>query len=163
MGAIQAHFPPEFINRIDDIVVFVRSICLFKECLCLILSSLQHALSRKDVLKIVDCRLKEVEDRLEDRKIKLDVDPESKEYLTSVGYSPSYGARPINRAIQSELLNPLSILLLSGRVLDNETVKVRFDGPHNRIILIPNHEGMPGIMDVDQDGDDDDVEIEEMD
>ena len=80
-----------------------------------------------------------------------------------MGYSPSYGARPINRAIQSELLNPLSILLLSGRVLDNETVKVRFDGPHNRIILIPNHEGMPGIMDVDQDGDDDDVEIEEMD
>lgn len=72
----------------------------------------------------------------------------------SVGYSPSYGARPINRAIQSELLNPLSILLLSGRVLDNETIKVRFDGPHNRIIVVPNHEGMTG-MDVDQDYDDD--------
>lgn len=82
----------------------------------------------------------------------------------SVGYSPSYGARPINRAIQSELLNPLSILLLSGRVLDGEIIKVRFDGPHNRIIVIPNHEGMSG-MDVDQDDDDDDddVEIEEID
>lgn len=84
----------------------------------------------------------------------------------SVGYSPSYGARPINRAIQSELLNPLSILLLSGRVLDNETVKVRFDGPHNRLVVIPNHEGTSG-MDVDQDDDDDDddydIEIEEMD
>ena len=123
---------------------------------------MQHALSRKDVLKIVDSRLKEVEDRLEDRKIKLDVDPESKEYLMSVGYSPSYGARPINRAIQNELLHPLSILLLSGRVLDNETVKVRFDGPHNRLIIIPNHEGVDGGMDVDQD-DDDDIEIEEMD
>lgn len=125
---------------------------------------MQHALSRKDVLTIVDYRLKEVEDRLEDRKIKLDVDQESKEYLLSVGYSPSYGARPINRAIQSELLNPLAILLLSGQVLDGETVKVRFDGPHNRIIVIPNHEGMSG-MDVDQqdDDDDDDIEIEEMD
>jgi len=144
MGAIRAHFPPEFINRVDDIVIF-------------------HALSRKDVLTIVDCRLKEVEARLEDRKIKLDVDRESKEYLLSVGYSPSYGARPINRAIQSELLNPLSILLLSGRVIDGETVQVRFDGPHNRIIVIPNHEGMSG-MDVDQlDDDDDDIEIEEMD
>ena len=79
----------------------------------------------------------------------------------SVGYSPSYGARPINRAIQSELLNPLSILILSGQVLDGETVKVRFDGPHNRIIVIPNHEGVGGRMDVDED--EDDIEIEEMD
>ena len=81
-----------------------------------------------------------------------------------MGYSPSLGARPINRAIQSELLNPLSILLLSGRVLDGETVKVRFDGPHNRIIIIPNHEGLSG-MDVDQDVDEDvdDIDIEEMD
>ena len=83
----------------------------------------------------------------------------------SVGYSPSYGARPINRAIQSELLNPLSILLLAGRVLDCETIKVRFDGPHNRIVVIPNHESSTSGMDVDQygDDDDDDIEIEEMD
>jgi len=83
----------------------------------------------------------------------------------SVGYSPSYGARPINRAIQSELLNPLSVLLLSEKVLDGETVKVRFDGPHNRLNVIPNHEGVAGRMDVDVDDDDDedDIEIEEMD
>jgi ATP-dependent Clp protease ATP-binding subunit ClpB len=83
----------------------------------------------------------------------------------SVGYSPSYGARPLNRAIQSELLNPLSVLLLSGRVLEHETVKVRFDGPHNRVIVIPNHEGVGGSMDVDQDDYDDDydIDIEEMD
>lgn len=80
----------------------------------------------------------------------------------SVGYSPAYGARPINRAIQSELLNPLSILLLSGQILDGETVQVRFDGPHNRLNVIPNHEGMGGVMDVD-DLDDDDIDIEEMD
>lgn len=82
----------------------------------------------------------------------------------SVGYSPAYGARPINRAIQSELLNPLSILLLSGQILDGETVQVRFDGPHNRLNVIPNHEGMGGVMDVDDvDDDDDNIEIEEMD
>lgn len=81
----------------------------------------------------------------------------------SVGYSPSYGARPINRAIQSEILHPLSKLLLSGQVLDGETVQVRFDGPHNRLNVIPNHDGVSGRMDVDQDDDDDEIEIEEMD
>ncbi|KAF9526488.1 P-loop containing nucleoside triphosphate hydrolase protein [Crepidotus variabilis] len=147
MGAIQSHFPPEFINRIDDIVIF-------------------RALSHKDILRIVDIRLKEVEDRLADRKIKLDLDSESKSYLMSVGYSPAYGARPLNRSIQTELLNPLSILILSGRVLDNETVRVRFDGPHNRLSVLPNHEGIAGAMDdVDMEDLDDmnDVEIEEMD
>ncbi|PPQ63768.1 hypothetical protein CVT24_004310 [Panaeolus cyanescens] len=145
MGAIQAHFPPEFLNRIDDIVIF-------------------RALTEKDLHKIVDIRLKEVEERLADRKIKLDLDAESKNYLLSVGYSTAYGARPLNRAIQSELLNPLSVMILSGRVLDNETVRVRFDGPHNRLHIIPNHEGQAGDMDVDpEDMEDDDIEIEEMD
>lgn len=141
MGAIQAHFPPEFINRIDEIVIF-------------------RALSRKDVLKIVDLRLKEVEERLADRKIKLDIDNESKTYLMSVGYSTAYGARPLNRAIQSELLNPLSMMILSERVEDGETVRVRFDGPRNRLDIIPSHGKAPGEM---MDVDNDDIEIEEMD
>lgn len=112
----------------------------------------------------MDIRLAEVEERLADRKIKLDLDGESKNYLLSVGYSTAYGARPLNRAIQSELLNPLSVMILSGRVLDNETVRVRFDGPHNRLQIIPNHEGEAGDMDVDpEDLEDDDIEIEEMD
>jgi ATP-dependent Clp protease ATP-binding subunit ClpA len=117
------------------------------------------------MLKIVDIRLKEVEDRLADRKIKLDLDLESKSYLMSVGYSPAYGARPLNRAILSELLNPLSVMILSGRVRDNEVVQVRFDGPHNKLYIIPNHESTVGDdlgMDVD-DEDSDAIEIEEMD
>ncbi|PFH54470.1 hypothetical protein AMATHDRAFT_135008 [Amanita thiersii Skay4041] len=145
MSAIQSHFPPEFINRIDDIIIF-------------------RALSRKDVLRIVDLRLKEVQDRLSDRKIKLDVDGESKNYLMSVGYSPAYGARPLNRAIQSELLNPLSLMILSEQVLDNEMVQVRFDGPHNRLYIVPNHEGNTVLDEMEIDGDgSDDIEIEEMD
>jgi len=81
-----------------------------------------------------------------------------------MGYSTVYGARPLNRAIQSELLNPLSVMILSGRVLDGEVVRVRFDGPRNCLRIIPNHEGVGSDewMDVDANADDD-IEIEEMD
>lgn len=143
MGAITSHFPPEFVNRIDEIIVF-------------------RALSRKDILKIVDIRIHELEERLSDRKIKLQLDDEAKHYLVSMGYSPQYGARPLNRAIQSELLNPLSVHLLAGRVLPDETARVTFDGAHNRLVVLPNHEGEAPEewMEVDDDGD---IEIEEMD
>ncbi|KAG2350361.1 hypothetical protein BDR05DRAFT_954456 [Suillus weaverae] len=141
MGAIVAHFPPEFINRIDEIVVF-------------------RSLSRSNMLKIVDLRLKEVQDRLSEKKIILDIDGDSKRYLVSIGYSTTYGARPLNRAIQSELLNPLSVMLLSDRIRDGETVNIRFDGPRNKLVIVPNHEGQ---ADVDTMDEDDDIEIEEMD
>ncbi|OJT15823.1 Heat shock protein 104 [Trametes pubescens] len=143
MGAIRNHFPPEFINRIDEIVIF-------------------RTLSRANVLKIVDIRLKEVQDRLADRKMTLELDDAAKNYLMSIGYSPAYGARPLNRAIQQELLNPLSVMILSERVRDGETVRIAFDGPHNRLQIVPNHEGNGEGMDVDYD-EDDDIEIEEMD
>ena len=114
------------------------------------------------MLKIVDIRLKEVQERLTDRKMKLELDDAAKNYLMSIGYSPVYGARPLNRAIQQELLNPLSVMILSERIRDGETVRVTFDGPHNRLQIIPNHEGTGETMDVD-DYEDDDIEIEEMD
>lgn len=119
-------------------------------------------LSRNSILKIVDLRLKEIQDRLADRQIVLDVDAESKQYLVSIGYSPTYGARPLNRAIQSELLNPLSVLLLSDRIRDGETARVRFDGPRNTIVIISNHDGNVETGGVELDGMDD-IEIEEMD
>ncbi|KAH7883580.1 P-loop containing nucleoside triphosphate hydrolase protein [Phlebopus sp. FC_14] len=144
MSAIQAHFPPEFINRIDEIIIF-------------------RTLSRNNVLKIVELRLKEVQDRLIDRKIVLDIDNESKQYLASIGYSSTYGARPLNRVIQSELLNPLSVLLLSDRVRDGETVKVRFDGPRNKLIILPNHEGDGNVDGMDVDWNDEEIDVEEMD
>ncbi|PCH33652.1 hypothetical protein WOLCODRAFT_141737 [Wolfiporia cocos MD-104 SS10] len=143
MGAIRAHFPPEFINRIDEIVIF-------------------RTLSQRNVLKIVDLRLKEVQERLADKKMVLDIEPAAKQYLMSSGYSPIYGARPLNRAIQTELLNPLSVMILSDRIRDGETIRVRFDGPHNRLAIIPNHEAGADSMDIDQD-DIEDIEIEEMD
>ena len=75
----------------------------------------------------------------------------------------AYGARPLNRAIQQELLNPLSVMILSERVRDGEVVRVQFDGPHNRLHIVPNHEGTGESMDIDWDDVDDDIEIEEMD
>ncbi|KAJ1311502.1 hypothetical protein OPQ81_009989 [Rhizoctonia solani] len=143
MGAIQAHFPPEFVNRIDEIIIF-------------------RSLSRGNVMKIVDIRLKELEERIADRKLKINLEPDAKHYLGSIGYSPIYGARPLNRVIQQELLNPLSVLLLEERIQDGETVNVKFDGPHNRLYIVPNHEGTGAKYDDMMDYDDD-IEIEEMD
>jgi ATP-dependent Clp protease ATP-binding subunit ClpB len=95
--------------------------------------------------------------------MKLDIDGASKQYLMSAGYSPTYGARPLNRVIQKELLNPLSVLLLSDRIRDGETIRVRFDGPRNRLQILPNHDASADIDGMDIDGDDDDdIEIEEM-
>ena len=108
--------------------------------------------------------MKEVEERLADRKMRLAVSPEAKEYLASVGFSPIYGARPLNRAIQTELFNPLSVLILENAVRDGETIEVHFDGPHNRLYIKPNHasERMANGMDVDWENPDDDIETEEM-
>jgi ATP-dependent Clp protease ATP-binding subunit ClpB len=112
------------------------------------------------MLKIVDLRLDEIEQRLADRKIVLDIDKDSREHLALIGYSPVYGARPLNRVIQSELLNPLSVMLLSDRICDEETVQVRFDASRNRLQIIPNHEGTAEVEQMDVD--DDDIEIEEI-
>ncbi|KAG8705467.1 hypothetical protein FRC08_001660 [Ceratobasidium sp. 394] len=144
MGAIQSHFPPEFVNRIDEIIIF-------------------RSLSRGNVMKIVDIRLKELEQRIADRKLRIVLEPEAKHYLGSIGYSPIYGARPLNRVIQQELLNPLSLLILEERIRDGEVVNVKFDGPHNRLYIVPNHEGTGVMYDDEMDYDDGDLEIEEMD
>lgn len=145
MGAIQSHFPPEFINRIDEIVIF-------------------RSLSRRNITKIVDIRLKEVQERINERKMTLNVSDEAKNYLASIGYSTIYGARPLNRVIQQEVLNPLSVLILSNAVRDGEVVNTQFDGPHNRLAIVPNHKPDTDGMDIDSgDWDDDDIEIEEMD
>ena len=123
-GAIAAHFPPEFINRIDSIVTFRK-------------------LARSDVRRIVDIRLKELQMRLRDngRRSRLVVDESAKEWLGSVGYSPTMGARPLGRAIQEQLLHPLSLLLLRGEIHnDDPVIHVTFDPHRNALLVKPNHE-----------------------
>ena len=89
----------------------------------------QRTLSQKNIMCIVNLRLKEVQDWLSDCKITVQMDGEAKNYLAACSYSPVYGACPLNRAIQTELLNPLSVMLLSECVQDGEVICIGFDGP----------------------------------
>ncbi len=105
MVAVQAHFRPEFLNRLDEIVIFDR-------------------LSRADMDGIVDIQLAILDARLAARKIVLKLDADARTWLANRGYDPVYGARPLKRVIQKALQDPLAELLLAGEVLDGETVTV---------------------------------------
>jgi ATP-dependent Clp protease ATP-binding subunit ClpA len=120
MNALRNYFLPEFLNRINSVVIFNR-------------------LTRKEIRKIVDLRIFEIQKRLEDngRKIHIDVSEEAKDYLGNAGYSPAYGARPLARLIEKEVLNKLAILILRNNIRDGETARVELiDG---RIVVLSNH------------------------
>jgi len=102
---LKANFRPELLNRIDEILTFNR-------------------LGKEHILKITDIQLASVAARLEGRRLKLVVSAEAKQYLADVGYDPLYGARPLKRAIQGELENPLAKAVLSGQFVDGDTVLV---------------------------------------
>jgi len=107
MQALRNYFLPEFLNRISSIVIFNR-------------------LTRNEIRKIVDLRIEEIKQRLQanGRHINIDCTPAVRDYLASAGYSPAYGARPLARLIEKEVLNRLAVLILRGSVKDGETVKV---------------------------------------
>jgi ATP-dependent Clp protease ATP-binding subunit ClpC len=102
-------FRPEFLNRVDDIIIF-------------------QPLTEEQLKKIVDLLISEVEKRLADRNIKLELDDEAKAWLLKEGYEPAYGARPLRRAIQRYVENPLSSRILQGEIKDGETVVVGVSG-----------------------------------
>lgn len=110
-----------------------------------------NRLSRPALRDIVDVRLKEVEDRVSDRRIKLDVDLEARDWLGERGYDPAYGARPLNRLIQKKLLNPLARLLIDGGVRTGENAKVRvtkLESGETDLQVVRNHE--PGLANDEQ-------------
>jgi ATP-dependent Clp protease ATP-binding subunit ClpB len=102
---LQAHFRPEFLNRIDEIVIF-------------------HALTREHLAEIVDIQLRQVSQRLAERGYALEVSEAAREYLADVGYDPDYGARPLKRAIQRELQDPLALRILSGDFQEGDLIRV---------------------------------------
>jgi ATP-dependent Clp protease ATP-binding subunit ClpB len=106
---LRLHFKPEFLNRIDDIVIF-------------------HQLSREQVAKIIDVQLERLRAMLAERNVTLELDDSAKQLLMREGYDPSYGARPLKRAIQSYIQNPLAVKLLQGEILPGQTVRVTARG-----------------------------------
>ncbi len=106
---LRAHFKPEFLNRIDDIVIF-------------------HQLSRDQIAQIIDVQLERLRAMLTERNILLALDDSARQLLAREGYDPNYGARPLKRAIQTLIQNPLAVKLLAGEVLPGQTVKVSANG-----------------------------------
>ncbi|NOX78928.1 MAG: ATP-dependent chaperone ClpB [Gammaproteobacteria bacterium] len=108
MNSVNQHFRPEFINRIDEIVVF-------------------HPLGQEQMAGIADIQLSRLRKRLQERDMNIVLSDEAMSQLVAVGYDPVYGARPLKRAIQQEIENPLSVKLLSGEFVAGDTIKVDVD------------------------------------
>ncbi len=113
-------FRPEFLNRVDDVIIF-------------------RPLSSDDITKIVDLQIKRVERLMADRKLTLEVTPAAKQVLVADGYDPVYGARPLKRAIQRLLQNPLALAVLEGQYAEGDRVRVdrAKDGAHLTFERIP--------------------------
>ena len=103
--ALRQHFRPEFINRIDEIVVF-------------------HKLDKEQLEKIVDIQLEHVNHLIAERGYKLEIEADARKYLADVGYDPDFGARPLKRAIQRELQDPLALQILNGDIQPGSTILV---------------------------------------
>jgi ATP-dependent Clp protease ATP-binding subunit ClpB len=109
LDVLRQQFRPEFLNRVDEIVVF-------------------HSLSREDLKQIVDIQLGRLRARLAERHITLDLTERARDYLATTGYDPSYGARPLKRVLQRELETSLGRKLLAGEVHDHSRIVVDWDG-----------------------------------
>ena len=108
MAAVRAHFRPELLNRIDEIVIF-------------------HNLGLEHIKEIIEIQLRGLRIRLSERNIELVLTPEAKELLAREGFDPVYGARPLKRAIQKEIVQPLAMRLLRGELRDGDTVVLQVD------------------------------------
>ena len=109
MKAVRSHFRPEFLNRVDDMIVFRR-------------------LTMEQLREIVDIQLEELRRRLADRQINLEVTDAAKALLAEEGFDPVYGARPLKRVIQHQIADPLAMKLLAGEFGDGDTVTIDAHG-----------------------------------
>jgi ATP-dependent Clp protease ATP-binding subunit ClpB len=105
MGVVRAAFRPEFLNRVDEIILF-------------------HRLKKAEMGRIVDIQMTRLQKLLDDRKITITLDPVAREWLAEKGWDPAYGARPLKRAIQKSVQDPLAEMILAGTVKDSEKVTV---------------------------------------
>jgi ATP-dependent Clp protease ATP-binding subunit ClpB len=109
MAELKRHFRPEFLNRVDDVIIF-------------------QSLDEEDLARIVDIQLEKLKKRLTQQQLTLDVDVAAKKLLAREGYDPQFGARPLKRAVQERILNPLSMRLLEGDFKPGDKIKVTAKG-----------------------------------
>jgi ATP-dependent Clp protease ATP-binding subunit ClpB len=102
---LRRYFRPEFLNRVDEIIIF-------------------HALRREHIERIVDIQMARVQARLAERKMTLELTPKAKQKLAEEGYDPAYGARPLRRAIQRLIVDPLALLVLEGKFQEGDRIRV---------------------------------------
>jgi ATP-dependent Clp protease ATP-binding subunit ClpB len=118
MNVVQATFKPEFLNRLDDVILF-------------------SPLSTEEITEIVDLQVARLAQRLADRRLTLTVTPEAREWLALTGFDPVYGARPLRRLIQSAIGDQLARALLAGEVADGDEVLVGLDGAADKLTVRP--------------------------
>jgi len=111
MEALRGHFRPEFINRIDETIIFDR-------------------LTDKEITSIVDIQLRRLLKRLDQQNIRLELTDKAKKFLAKEGYDPAYGARPLKRVIQQQILNPLSVAILDGQFGEGDKIVADLDKDH---------------------------------
>ncbi|MDE3154413.1 MAG: AAA family ATPase, partial [Acidobacteriota bacterium] len=115
MDALRLHFRPEFLNRIDEIIIF-------------------HPLAQEQLKAIVDIQLRGLMKRLADRKIQVDLTDAARALVVREGYDPAYGARPLKRTIQRRILDPLAMQVLEGTFTEGDRVQIDADGDAFRFV-----------------------------
>jgi ATP-dependent Clp protease ATP-binding subunit ClpC len=113
---LKKQFPPEFLNRLDDVIIF-------------------KSLTKEQISKIIDLEIDKLVSRVSEIGYNLQINKTAKDYLVDVGYDEEYGARPLNRAIQKHIEDPVSEEILSGRVKEKQTLKVSYSKPKDSIVI----------------------------
>jgi ATP-dependent Clp protease ATP-binding subunit ClpC len=113
---LKKQFPPEFLNRLDDVIIF-------------------KSLTKEQISKIIDLEIDKLVSRVSEIGYNLQINKTAKDYLVDVGYDEEYGARPLNRAIQKHIEDPVSEEILSGRVKEKQTIKVSYSKPKDSIVI----------------------------
>jgi len=108
MAVVRSAFRPEFLNRVDEIILF-------------------HRLKKTEMGRIVDIQMARLQKLLDDRKIVLKLDASGRDWLAEKGWDPAYGARPLKRTIQQAVQDPLAEMILAGKIKDGETVRISGD------------------------------------
>ena len=129
MDAVRAHFKPEFLNRLDEIIIFNR-------------------LAKEHMSKIVDIQLNILQDRMSSLNFRIDLEAGARDWIADKGYDPVYGARPLKRVIQTNIQNPIAELILAGKLSGGEVIKIT-DGPEG--LLVGDYpsvkpDGIPGSV-----------------